>query len=81
MPDNTENDKGNVEEEDQQHVFQFECASRKIWVQRLRQKLPIFHEKSNVYDSYAMALARSTPATVAGNDVVGHLSREISRFS
>ena len=38
------------------------------------------YEKSNVYDLYAIALARSTQATVTGIDVVGHLPREISRF-
>ena len=89
---NTENNTDNTEEEiaatpiEQPHVFKFECASRgfheyrKIWVPRLRQKLSIFYEKSNVYDLYAMALARSTQATVTGIDVVGHLPREISRF-
>ena len=43
-------------------------------------KLSISYEKSNVYDLYAMALARSTQATVTGIDVVGHLPREISKF-
>ena len=71
---------------EQPNVFKFECASRcfheyrKIWVPRLRQKLSILYEKSNVYDLYAIALARSTQATVTGIDVVGHLPREISRF-
>ena len=37
-------------------------------------------KKSNVYDLYAMALARSAQATVTGIDVVGHLPREIPRF-
>ena len=40
----------------------------------------LFYEKSNVYDPYAMVLARSTQATVTGIDVVCHLPREISRF-
>ena len=45
-----------------------------------RTKTSFFYEKSNAYDPYAMALARSTQATVTGIDVVGHLPTEISRF-
>ena len=89
---NTENDKENAEEDisttpiEQPHVFEFECASRgfheyrNIWVPRLKQKLSIVYEKSNAYDLYAIALARSTQATVTGIDVVGHLPSEISKF-
>jgi hypothetical protein len=87
---NTENNTDNAEEEiaatpiEQPLVFKFECALRgfheyrKVWVPR--QKLSTFYKKSNVYDLYAMALARSTQATVTGIDVVCHLPREISRF-
>ena len=87
-----ENDKDNAGEKiaatpiEQPHVFEFECASRgfheyrNIWVPRLKQKLSIVYEKSNAYDLYAIALARSTQATVTGIDVVGHLPSEISKF-
>ena len=88
---NMENNTDDAEEDiattpiEQPHVFKFECTSRgfqeyrKIWVPRLRQKLSILYEKSNVYDLYAIALARSTQATVTGIDVVGHLPREICK--
>ena len=38
----------------------------------------VFFEKSNVFDPYAMALARKTKATVTEIEVVGYLPQEIS---
>ena len=43
-------------------------------------RLSVFFEKSNVFDPYAMALARKTKATVTQIQVVGHLPRDISQF-
>ena len=53
---------------------------RKVVTRKAGQKLSVFFKECNVYDSYALALARKTRATVAGKEVVGHLPREISRF-
>ena len=64
----------------------FDCASRgfheyrRVWAPRMGHRLSVFFEKSNVFDPYAMALARKTKATVTEIQVVGHLPREISRF-
>ena len=70
----------------QEDSFVFDCTSigfheyRIVWAPRMRHRLSVFFEKSNVFDPYAMALARKTKTTVTEIQVVGHLHREISRF-
>ena len=89
--DENENDTdvGNHENDDcqrQEDSFVFDCASRGFhecrrgWAPRMGHKLSVAFEKSNVCDTYVMALARKTKATVTEIQVVGHLPREISRF-
>ena len=53
---------------------------RRVWAPGMGHRLSVFFEKSNVFDPYAMALARKTKANVTEIQVVGHLPREISRF-
>ena len=70
----------------QEDSFVFDCVSggfheyRRVWAPRMGHRLPVFFEKSNAFDAYAMALARKPKATVTEVQVVGDLPREISRF-
>ena len=54
---------------------------RKFWTPNLNEKLEVVRERGNVYDPYAMALHIKTRKTIGGHRVIGHLPREINRFS
>ena len=61
--------------------FAFPCGLRGFHVYkelqnpRLNEKIDTIHEENNPHDRYAVAVSRLTPV------VVGHLPREISRFT
>ena len=65
----------------------FPCGSRgyheyrALWTPILHKILPSIHERSNPYDRYAIAARKSLPGTLAVESTVGHLPREISRFT
>lgn len=67
-------------------IYNFSCGIRgyheyKIrWVPVLNEVLPVKHESTNCYDRYAIAVMKRFPGTLAAF-VVGHLPREISRFT
>lgn len=47
----------------------------------MRYILPTIHESSNPYDRYAIAARKSLPGSLLFESTVGHLPREISRFT
>ena len=51
-----------------------------IWVPVLKEVLPVKHESTNRHDRYAIAVMKRLPGRLAAS-VVGHLPREISRFT
>ena len=66
--------------------FAFPCGLRgfhvykDLWVPKLNEKLETIHEENNPHDRYAVAAIRKTVSRLRPV-VVGHLPREISRFT
>ena len=66
--------------------FAFPCGLRgfhvykELWNPRLNEKLDTIHEENNPNDHYAVAVMRKTVSRLTPV-VVGHLPREISRFT
>ena len=54
---------------------------RAIWRPVLHELLSTIHERGNRYDRYAIAARKALPGTIAVESTVGHLPREISRFT
>ena len=53
---------------------------KKDWTPRINKVLPAVHEVSNTYDRYAIAAKKKLPGQLAPS-TVGHLSKEISKFT
>ena len=53
---------------------------KELWNPRLNEKLDTIHEENNPHDRYAVAAIRETVSRLTPV-VVGHLPREISRFT
>ena len=83
----SEENNGTTESMENKEHFEIKCGSRcfhqyrKFWTPKLNEKLEVVRERGNVYDPYAMALSIKTRKTIDGHRVIGHLPREISRFS
>ncbi|KAL9954833.1 hypothetical protein ACROYT_G042414, partial [Oculina patagonica] len=66
--------------------FAFPCGLRgfhvykELWNPKLNEKLATIHEENNPHDRYAVAAIRKTVSRLRPV-VVGHLPREISRFT
>ena len=66
--------------------FAFPCGLRgfhvykELWNPKLNEKLETIHEENNPHDRYAVAAIRKTVSRLRPV-VVGHLPREISRFT
>ncbi len=66
--------------------FSFLCGARGYheyrlsWTPLLNEVLPAWCEHHNTHDSYAVAIMKHLPGALA-DTVVGHLPREISRFT
>jgi len=66
--------------------FAFPCGLRglqvykELWNPRLNEKLDTIHEKNSPHARYAVAAIRKTVSRLTPV-VVGHLPREISRFT
>ena len=66
--------------------FAFPCGLRgfhvykELWNPKLNEKLETIHEENNPHDRYAVAAIRKTVCRLRPV-VVGHLPREISRFT
>ena len=66
--------------------FAFPCGLRgfhvykELWNPKLNEKLETIHEENNPHDRYAVAVIRKTVSRLRPV-VVGHLPREISRFT
>ena len=66
--------------------FTFPCGLRgfheyrSVWTPTIDDELTATHESSNRFDRYAIAAFKMLPGTIRPS-VVGHLPREISRFT
>ena len=66
--------------------FTFPCGLRgfheyrSVWTPRIDEELTATHESNNNFDRYAIAVFKTLPGTTRPS-VVGHLPREISRFT
>lgn len=66
--------------------FAFPCGLRgfhvykDVWNPKLNEKLEVIHEQNNVHDRYAIAASKKHPSRLTPL-TVGHLPREISRFT
>ena len=69
------------------NFIQVHCVSRgyhlyrQVWRPRLNQKLVIKAERNNLYEPYAMDIYAQVPGKITDKTLVGHILREISRFS
>ena len=67
--------------------FSLSCAARgfheyrKIWAPRINQQLIVKHQSGNLFDPYAIGLFTKIRGKIEPLSLVGHLPREISRFS
>jgi hypothetical protein len=67
--------------------FSTSCAARgfheyrKIWAPRINQQLIVKHQSGNLFDPYAIGLFTKIRGKIEPLSLVGHLPREISRFS
>lgn len=67
-------------------TYRFSCGIRGYheyktsWAPVLNEVLPVKHESTNCHDRYAIAVMKRLPGTLVAS-VVGHLPREISRFT
>ena len=53
---------------------------RRVWTPTVAEELVVQHESHNAYDRYAIAALKLLPGTIRPS-VIGHLPREISRFT
>ena len=53
---------------------------RSVWTPRIDEELTATHESRNNFDRYEIAAFKTLPGTIRPS-VVGHLPREISRFT
>ena len=66
--------------------FTFSCGLRgyheyrSVWRPSLNEVLPAKHERNNPHDQYAIAAFKQRPGFLR-EEIVGHLPREISRFT
>ena len=78
---------GLTDDEDEEESIEFDCASRgyhvyrKVWLPKKKDKLIVAFEKNNVYDPCACGLYLLTNGTIFGKCLVGHIPRELSRFT
>ena len=76
-----------TDDEDEEESVEFVCASRgyhvyqKVWLPKKKDKLIVAFEKNNVYDPYACGLYLLAKGTIFGKCLVGHIPRELSRFT
>ena len=67
-------------------TYSFSCGIRGYqeyksrWVPVLHEVLPVKHKSGNSYNMYAIAVMKRLPGTLVAS-VVGHLPREISRYT
>ena len=67
--------------------WSFQCGLRGyheykvIWTPALNEILPAIHESGNSFDCYAIAARKCLPGTLAVESTVGHLPKELSRFT
>ena len=54
---------------------------RSIWLPVLHETIPTICERDNPYDRYAVAARKSLPGTLAVESTIGHLPKEICRFT